>query len=231
MRQALQVCAYLFGVPLEVMVIAALLRGEYRRYPFIFLYAVVDLLTTILEIQPSMAYDSGTPEAKHQFVLMFWFNERMMQILVFLLVISLVYTATKHLRPRRALLLGIICGTILFAVISFWFQHDPNPLEVGRYMTRWTRDLNFCAAILDLGLWALLIGSRQKEYKLLLITGALGVQFAGGAIGQALRDMSPAIVAAASDFLMIANLARLYIWWQAFRGQSKTLPAGNGSPK
>src|ERR1039458_2618832 len=58
MRQVLQVCAYLFGVPLELMVIAALLRGEYRRYPFIFLYAVVDLLTTILEIQPSMAYDS-----------------------------------------------------------------------------------------------------------------------------------------------------------------------------
>jgi hypothetical protein len=98
-------------------------------------------------------------------------------------------------------------------------------------MTRWTRDLNFCAAILDLGLWALLIGSRRKEYKLLLITGALGLQFAGGAIGQALRDMSPAIVAAASDFLMIANLARLYIWWQAFRGQPNTLPAGNGSPK
>jgi hypothetical protein len=231
MRQVLQVCAYLFGVPLELMVIAALLRGEYRRYPFIFLYAVVDLLTTILEIQPSMAYDSGTPQAKHQWVMRFWFNERIMQVLVFLLVISLVYTATKHLRPRRALLLGIICGTILFAAISFWFQHDPNPLEVSRYMTRWTRDLNFCAAILDLGLWALLIGSRQKEYKLLLITGALGIQFTGGAIGQALRDMSPAIVALASDFLMLTNLARLFIWWQAFRGQPHTLPAGNALPK
>ena len=213
------------------MVIAALLRGEYRRYPFIFLYAVVDLLTTILEIQPSMAYDSGTPQAKHQWVMRFWFNERIMQVLVFLLVISLVYTATKHLRPRRALLLGIICGTILFAAISFWFQHDPNPLEVSRYMTRWTRDLNFCAAILDLGLWALLIGSRQKEYKLLLITGALGIQFTGGAIGQALRDTSPAIVALASDFLMLTNLARLFIWWQAFRGQPHTLPAGNALPK
>ena len=231
MRQVLQVCAYLFGVPLELMVIAALLRGEYRRYPFIFLYAVVDLLTTILEIQPSMAYDSGTPQAKHQWVMRFWFNERIMQVLVFLLVISLVYTATKHLRPRRALLLGIICGTILFAAISFWFQHDPNPLEVSRYMTRWTRDLNFCAAILDLGLWALLIGSRQKEYKLLLITGALGIQFTGGAIGQALRDTSPAIVALASDFLMLTNLARLFIWWQAFRGQPHALPAGNALPK
>src|ERR1039457_2062104 len=154
MRQALQVCAYLFGVPLELMVIAALLRGEYRRYPFIFLYAVVDLLTTIIEIQPSLAYNCGTAEAKHQWAVMFWFNERIMQVLVFLLVISLVYSVTRHLRPRRTLLTGIICGTILVAGISFLAHYDPNP-PVGRYMTRWTRDLNFCAAILDLGLWAL----------------------------------------------------------------------------
>src|ERR1035438_10325720 len=46
------------------MVVAVLLRGEHRRDPFIFLYAVGDLLTTILEIQPSMAYGS------------FFFNDR-----------------------------------------------------------------------------------------------------------------------------------------------------------
>src|SRR5664279_2882968 len=211
MQQAFVVCAYLLGLPLELTIIAVLLRsGEYRRYPFIFLYTVVDLLTTILEIQPALAYGSRTPQARHEWALMFWYNERIMQVLVFLLVISLVYSATKHLRPRRTLLLGIICGTILFAAISFWFQYDPNPLAVSRYMTRWTRDLNFCAAILDLGLWALLIGSREKDYKLLLITGALGLQFTGGAIGQALRDMSPAIVTVAGDFTVITNLARLY---------------------
>jgi hypothetical protein len=53
-----------------------------------------------------------------------------------------------------------------------------------------------------------------------MITGGLGIQFAGGAIGQALRDMSPAIVMAASDFTVIANLACLYIWWQALRVKS-----------
>ena len=230
MQHVLQVCAYLFGIPFELLVVAALLRGEYRRYPFIFVYAVVDLLTSILEIQPSMAYDSGTPEARHHWAQMFWFNERIMQVLVFVLVISLVYSATKHLRPRRTLLTGIICCTVLIAAISFWAHHDPGN-HVGRYMTQWTRDLNFCAAILDLGLWALLIGSRQKDYKLLLVTGALGIQFAGGAIGQSLRDMSPGIVAAASDLAMITSLARVYIWWQAFRGRPETVPSGNNAPK
>jgi hypothetical protein len=232
MKQAFQVGAYLFGLPLELMVIAALLRGDYRRYPFIFLYAVVDFLTTVLEIQPAIVHSSATAAAaaKKQFVMMFWIDERIMQILVFLLVISLVYIATKHLRPRRTLLTGIICGTVLVAAISLWAHYDPNA-PIGRYMTRWTRDLNFCAAILDLGLWALLIGSREKDYKLLLITGALGLQFTGGAIGQALRDMSPAIVTVAGDFTVITNTARLYLWWQAFRGKPRTLPPVNNSPK
>ena len=224
MQHVLQVCAYLVGVPLDLMVVAVLLRGDYRRYPFVFLYAVVDLLTTILEIQPSMAYGSGNAEARHRWVQMFWINERIMQVLVFLLVISLVYSATKHLRPRRTLLTAMICGTLLVAAIPLWAHHDLYH-HTGRYMTRLTRDLNFCAAILDLGLWALLIGSRKKDYKLLLVTGGLGIQFAGGAIGQSLRDMSPAIVTAASDFTVITSLARVYIWWRAFRGKPQSPPS------
>jgi hypothetical protein len=230
MQAAFQVGAYLLGVPLELMVIAVLLRGEYRRYPIIFLYAAVDLLTSVLEIQPSLAYSSGTPEARHRWAEMFWINEQIMQVLVLVLVISLVYSAAKHLHPRRTLLTELICGTLLVAAISLWAHYDPNS-PMGRYMTRWTRDLNFCAAILDLGLWALLIGSKKKDYQLLLVTGGLGIQFAGGAIGQALRDMSPAIVTAASDFTVIASLARVYIWWRAFRGKPQPLPPVNGSPK
>jgi hypothetical protein len=231
MEQAFQVAAYLFGLPLELMVIAVLLRrGEYRRYPFVFLYAVFDFLLTVIEIQPAISRSSASPEAKKQFALMFWVDERIMQVLTFVLVISLVYAATKHLRPRRTLLIGIICGTVLFAAISFWVHYDPTP-PTGYYMTRWTRDLNFCAAILDLGLWVLLIGSRQKDYKLLLISGGLGIQFAGGAIGQALRDMSPVIVRIAGDFVVITNLARLYIWWQAFRGKPKPISPETGTPK
>jgi hypothetical protein len=233
MKQAFQLSAYLFGVPLEIIVIAALLRGDYKRYPFVFLYAVVDLLTTVLEIPSGMAYGNGTPEAKKQWAWIFWLDEQILQVLVFLLVISLVYIATKHLRPRRTLLTVIICGTVLVAAISFWAHFfDPNlPPGKYRYMTPWTRDLNFCAVILDLGLWVLLIGSRRKDHQLLLITGALGIQFTGGAIGYALRDMSPTIVTAASDFTVITNLARLYIWWQAFRIKPTTIPAGNASPK
>jgi len=233
-QQVLQVCAYLVGLPLELLVIAALLRGEYRRYPFIFIYAVADLLTTILEIQPAItSYTTASPADRKYFALLFWINERIMQLLVFLVIISLVYKAAEHMAPRRTILAGIICATVLVAGISFLIHYyDPHlPPGKYRYLTPWTRDLNFYAAILAMGLWVLLIGSRQKDRKLLLITGGLGLQLTGGAIGQALRDMSPTIVAAGSDFLMLTSVARIYIWWQAFRVKPQTPPHGNGSHK
>jgi hypothetical protein len=233
MTKAFQLGAYLVTLPLELMVIAVLLRGGYKRYPFIFLYVVVDFLTTVIEIPSSLAYFSRTPEITKWWAFLWWFNERIMQLLVFLVVISLVYKATENLRPRRTLLLGIICGTLLVAAISLWVHYYDPTLRLGkfRYMTPWTRDLNFCAAILDLGLWMLLIGTRQKDRKLLLISGALGIQFTGAAIGQALRDMSPTVVTAAGEFTVITNFLRLYIWWQVFRDKPKAPSSVSGSAK
>ncbi len=226
-----QVAMYVVAVPFELMVIAVLLRGgQYRRYPFIFIYAVADLLTTVLESPFAIRYTlTDTPATKHAYSLVFWINERIMQVLVLLLVITLVYDATKHFRSRRTLLTGIVCVTMLLAAISLLYHmHDTRTLPGNfRYMTPWTRDLNFGAALLDMGLWALLIGSQRKDRKLLLVTGALGIQFTGAAIGQALRDTSPAIVAIAGDFVVLTNLARLYIWWQAFREVPKPAPSNS----
>src|SRR5690349_7207942 len=126
MREALQFGAILIGLPLQFLIIMGLLRGEYKRYPFIFIYVIADLVGTVLSIQPSLAYSSGTPAQKKQFARLFWEVDWVMQGLVFLLVISLVYTASKYLRPRRTLLTATVCGTILFAGISFWAEYIPN---------------------------------------------------------------------------------------------------------
>ena len=223
---------YVVAVPFELMVIAVLLRGrQYRRYPFIFIYAVADLLTTVIESPFAIKYTlESTLQAKRDYSWVFWINERIMQVLVLLLVITLVYEATKDFRSRRTLLTGIVCVTIILAAISLLYHMHETRLLQGnfRYMTPWTRDLNFGAAILDMGLWALLIGSHRKNRKLLLVTGALGIQFTGAAIGQALRDMSPpGMVALAGGFVVLTNLARLYIWWQAFRDPDKPSSANN----
>src|SRR5438445_11818985 len=189
MQLAFQIGAYLVGLSLELAIMVVLLRGQWRRYPFVFAYLIGDFLTTVLAIEPSLGYGAGTEAERLSFTKLYWVNERIMHLLVFLLVISLVYRATAHLRPRRTLLLFVVIGTLLFAGVSLLIHFD-SALSMGRWMTPWTRDLNFLAAILDLGLWAALIGAHKKDYRLLMISGALGIQFTGVAIGQALRDIS-----------------------------------------
>ena len=222
MQLAFQIGAYLVGLSLELAIMVVLLRGQWKRYPFVFAYLIGDFLTTVLEIEPAVlryaTATTATTAEKQSFAKLYWLDERIMQVLVFLLVISLVYRATAHLQPRRTLLTLVVAGTVLSAGISLLFHFEPN-VRPGKWMTPWTRDMNFFAAILDLGLWAVLIGVRKKDYQLLMISGALGLQFTGVAIGQAVRDMSmsPLLALITGDFISMANIGCLYIWWQAFR--------------
>jgi len=215
MQLAFQICAYVTGLSLGLMIIAALLRGHWKQFPFVFAYVLGDFLTTVLEIQPGLQYESATAQAKKSFALLYWWNERIMQVLVFLLVISLIYRAAAHLKTRHILLLGVICGILLFAGITLFIYYDPG-ITTGKWITPWLRNLNFSAAILDLGLWALLIGAKRKDYRLLMVSGALGIQFTGGAIGQAVRQLSHSSVQLTAYFIPLANLICLYILWRAF---------------
>lgn len=227
---AVQIVGYMVGLPLEILVVDAMRRAAaYRLYPFVFLYVIADFITTVMEIQPSLAFMAKKEGSQHPWSTIYWRDQWIMQALVFLLVLSLLYRASAQIGPRRTMLLGLICATLLFAAVSLMLDYTPNT-KIGRWMTPWTRDLNFCAAILDLGLWALLISSKEKDYRLLMVSGALGVQFAARAMGEALRGtemdtvipFSPALrIAVAGIMIMCANLACTYIWWQAFRPPKK----------
>jgi hypothetical protein len=98
-------------------------------------------------------------------------------------------------------------------------------------MTPWTRELNLCASILDLLLCALLIGSRKKDHRLLILSGALGIQFTGEAIGESIRQIAQAghrgLSYGASLGITATNIIFLYLWWQAFR----TAPRKTGAAK
>jgi hypothetical protein len=230
MRFALQVCGWLIGLPLELLIIAALLRGGYRRFPFIFVYTIIDFLTTVVELPSAVGYVRGMPWAADALASVYWLDETILQVLVYAVVMSLIYQATGKLRSRRIVRASLIAGAILFAGISFLIHRNPA-LNVGSFMTPWTRDLNLCSAILDLALWVLLIASREKDHRLLLLSGGLGIQFTGEAIGEstrnlAIRSHSRPISLFGNSLIMLTNLLFLYIWWQALR----TAPVGKRQP-
>jgi predicted PurR-regulated permease PerM len=225
MRFALQVAGWAFGLPLEILIIAALLRGGYRRFPFIFLYIVCDFITTVLEMPASISYVRGGRGGGEQYAGLYWIDEVILQVLIYAVVMSLVYGATRRLRSRRIVRTSVIAGALLIAGISFGIHYRPG-MNKGSYMTPWTRDLNFSSAMLDLGLWALLIGSRTRDHQTLLLSGALGIKFAGESIGEsvrqlAIRNHSRPISLTGNVIIMLANIFFFYVWWQALRDQEE----------
>jgi hypothetical protein len=221
MRFAILLCGWAIGLPLQILIIGTLLRGGYRRFPFLFAYVIGDFLTTVADVPSAIGYYGGTQGAMFAFPAVYWFGIVVMQVLVYAVVMSLIYQATSKLRSRRIVRVSLIAGAMLFAGISYLIHRNPA-LNSGSFMTPWTRDLNFCSAILDLALWALLIAAREKDQCLLLLSGGLGIKFTGEAVGTsirqlALRTRSRTLSLSGGVLMLLANLIFLYIWWQAFR--------------
>jgi hypothetical protein len=232
MELAIQVCAYLIGLPLELLAIAGMLRGGYRRYPFVFVYVVADFLTTVVEMRFELSYFAGNKLNKYvenDLVKFYWIDEAILQVLVYAAVISLIYYATAALKSRRIVRISLIAFAVLFAGITFLIHFAPGNAKVGEWMTPWNSNLKFCSAILDLALWALLIASREKDNRVLMLSGALGVQFAGEAIGYSLVNLARPhhtywILYTGDTTVVLFNLVFLYIVWQTFRvAKPKTL--------
>jgi len=221
MRFAIQLFGLVVGIPLQLLIIGTLLRGGYRRFPFIFAYIIGDFLTTVVEVPSAVGYDRGMQWAALAFPTVYWLNLVVMQVLVYAVVMSLIYQATGKLRSRRIVRVSLIVGAILFAGISYLIHWNPA-LNTGSFMTLWIRDLNFCSSVLDLALWAMLIAAREKDHRLLMLSGGLGIQFTGEAIGEsivqlALHRRSHAISLTGAVIILLADLIVLYIWWQALR--------------
>jgi len=235
MRFVITIIGYTVGLPLELLVIAALVRGPYRQFPAVFAYSLADFFSTVIELPLAIDYfrNYASTGVHHPFVFWYWLDEVVLQFLVFIVVLSLIWQATSEARSRRPLRLGLILGSLLVAGISFLIQYDPHVLT-GLWMTPWASEMSFASAILDLFLWALLIAKRQKDPRVLMLSGGLGIMFAGEATGEALRNMSRSVVLAGGILMVFTHLAFLYVWWQTLRAHrsfpASPLPAPRTDP-
>ena len=221
-RVVIEVVTTLIWLPLELMVIAALLRGQYRRFPLVLAFVVAEFFAVAAEIPAYWAFYQGVKPGKSPRLWIWSFDEVLLQFLIYAVVIGLIYQAASRLQSRRAVAGFVILGAIVFAGGSFLIHFDGAAASIGTWLTPWMRDLNLSSAVLDLGLWTLLISSRKKDPTLLLMSGGLGIRFTGEAIGDSLRQLaiskqskplslSGAIVVAVVDILC------LFIWWRALR--------------
>src|SRR5438067_10819263 len=138
MRVAIAVCGYVVGIPLEILIIVALCRGAYRRFPFVFAYAVAAFLASAVEF---LAYLMGwaDPRSRSLFVRVYWLDEQILLALIYSVVISLFYDASAPLRSRRLGRLAVISFALLFAWVSFLICFCTRFCNVCDSMTSWTR--------------------------------------------------------------------------------------------
>jgi hypothetical protein len=223
MQLALQLICWAIGLPLMLLVIAALLRGGYRLFPVLFVYQIVDLLMTVAGMPPYIAYYFQHQAAARALMAQWsWWDDLLLLPLVLAVVIGLIFRATENIRSRRMMRAASIGYATVIAGISFLVHYGPE-MPNGVWMALWIRDLNFFgSAVLDLALWALLLRSRSKDSRLLLVSGGLGIQFTGEAIGDSLRSMavqhhSRPLSFTGSLITTLVDLLCVYIIWQAFR--------------
>ena len=225
-RVVIQLLSYVLWFPLKVLGIGALLRVGVGRYPLIFTYSVATFLFAAAELPLSLSYVGATRGGEDpRYEYLHWIGEGVTYVLILAVVISLIYRATSKLLPRRIIRLALVAGGFLFIAVSFLLHYDSKLQHLGDWVTPWTRYLNVCAAILDLALWGLLLRSREKDSTLLLLTGGMGISFAGEAIGTSIRSIawqkrSLNLYLFGHVVMMLADAAFLYIWWQTFRREA-----------
>lgn len=220
MELAFQVCSYLLWFPLEILAISAVLRSGVRRYPLVFTYLVATFLAAVAQVPALLAYYPSRPNGA-LYLRLWWAEEFVTDVLSLAVVLGLIYGASSGLAARRTVRRALALGAVLFIGISFLVHHQ-NTTQIGLWMAPWTRDINFCAAILDLALWAMLIAKKKPDWRLLMLSGGMGMMFCGWAIGESVRTVaihyqSHAIVLAGNVIEQLTNLIFLYVWWQTFR--------------
>ncbi|MFN7939720.1 MAG: hypothetical protein U0R19_40715 [Bryobacteraceae bacterium] len=200
------------ALALQVFILNAMLRNGPRRYWLLLLYIVSLFLSTAV-LMLSLSGASGWSREALRF---FWISEVIQQALVFCTIISFIHQhlSSSDARTPKTRWLIIGAAAILLLILAI---HKNNALNA--WMTPVSRDLSFVATILNLILWTVLLRDPKRNERLLMVSGGLGVQLAGSAIGQGLRvlwEVSKVFATLGNFVSSITYLISLYIIYRAF---------------
>jgi len=200
------------GTVLQLLLVAAMLRAGGREYRVLFVYCVVLLVTSAVEAANFLGANQVTASTAY-----YWTSDSIRQVLLYVVVISLIFSASDQSAKRASIRRLLIAGSVFFAALSLYFTYNRG---LDLWMTQFSRNVGFLAVILNLILWAALLKHRRPDQTLLLVSGGMGIQMAGKAIGHSLRQLR-LTVTAGDLVIVLSHLLCLYIWWQAFRKPSE----------
>src|SRR5579862_1926186 len=99
------------SITIQAAVIVFLLRGPFRRYPLLLVYCVSQLAATVTEEYIYRVFG----DANSLFRNLYWTDEVILDLLLFLLVITLTYRALEGNPLRTGM--GRLLGAVLLIVL------------------------------------------------------------------------------------------------------------------
>jgi hypothetical protein len=213
------------GVALQIMVLSAMLRGLWSRYPLVFSYVVVSFFATVT--QESFSYYFG--RASNAYREAYWIGDFAGTFLLLLVIIHLIRTAMVNHPRRSEVYWGLMLGMAATAVASILFVNGySRGFRLGRLLTELGRNYYFSAVLLNAILWVTLMRVQHPDRMVYLFSSGLGLKLTGAAIAHALRltTSGQTYWFAANQILIFSYLASLYVWYVAVKRFSTAVPAG-----
>jgi len=201
----------LAGTILQVAVIYRMVQGFHRHYPGVFFYLLVLFLTSVVDSTAALGEAGWGVSYRQHYV----FNNIARHLAGVVAVLSLYFRATED-RRRRFPLRSQVLLFVLVAGGASLYIHYHGSLD-SNYIAQVGRDLSFLTALLNLALWFSLIQSRKRERVLFLVSGGLGLNMAGEAVGQSLNAISWNLWVLASLIGVGSHILCLLIWLRALK--------------
>ncbi len=191
-----------------------LFYGAVRKYGFVLTYCMVQLCTSLGEVVVERRFGARSWQYRE----LFWTDELVMDLLLFLILILLTYRAMEG-SPARATT-GRILSAVAFLAVFLPLVLFKGAFKSFAWFDHTSQLLNFSGAVLNLGLWTALLGSRKKDFQLMTVSAGFGIVATGAAISFGLRRMiqtpGPAHEAANLVFVLAQLAGALILCW-AFR--------------
>jgi hypothetical protein len=212
----------------EFGIVFLLLQSSFRKFLILLVYVIVDSASTLAQTFVDILYGSSiqttaakASEGQKLYVHLYWTDEVVLDLLLFLMVIVFTYRALDEgpLRVTAGKLLGGI--VLVVCLLPFVLFHPTfTPWPKSRWFDSTSQMLNFGGAVMNLTLWTALIASKRRDPQLLTVSAGLGIVVTGAAISFGLRHLIPPggwLRWIPNVFLMLTHLGGLVAWCWAFR--------------
>lgn len=208
------------AVVLQVLILRGLIRIGVKQYLLLTFYIISQFLGTIVIFAARLGSEGYTDSARKYF----WTVEILQEFLVFLTIADFTIRLLSEQPSGARFARWLIGGSVVIVGAILLIHHRP---DLNQWMTPVSRDLSFLATLLNLILWTALLRAKDGKRRMLMISGGLGIQQAGSALGHGIRllwEIWRPFVNIGNAVLWLSYPLSLYVLYRACSTGDDTVP-------